>query len=171
MVLKYQIFFLGIKSSVEDILSNRSTSSKDLQQPSNDKSINSDKDSEKHVSEDIAKLQTDDSAVSNQQIISDDSSEFLKKDVEPTTSLQKNGQYHNIPLSSQNNATIDFRHPLRLTLSNEESLQPNQELNVHESQYLHTQVVTRVASEAAAAAATSAVIAVFETQRALLSEV
>lgn len=42
---------------------------------------------------------------------------------------------------------------------------------LNDEQYLHTQVVTRVASEAAAAAASSAVIAVFETQKKLLSKV
>lgn len=144
---------------------------KDFEHSVNDNSISIDKDIEKYVSEGSAKLQFDHSSASNQQSMSAKSSKSLKGNGELTAVSQKNDQLQTIPSGSQNSVTIDFRQPLRLTLSNAESVQGNQGINMQENQYLHTQVVTRVASEAAAAAATSAVIAVFETQKALLSEV
>ncbi|GFS78326.1 centrosome-associated protein 350 [Nephila pilipes] len=74
--------------------------------------------------------------------------------------------------SSHNSVTIDFAQPVRFNFANgvSKSLKIHKGLSLHEEQYFHTQVVTRVASEAAAAAATSAVIAVFETQKELLSK-
>lgn len=168
-------WFSGFRSSAEDLLSNGSMAFQDFEHSAhysaNGNSISIDKDSEKHASEGSAKLQSDHSSASNQQSISAQSSKSLKGNGELTAVSQKNDQFQTIPSSSQNSVAIDFRQPLRLAFSNGESVQANQGINMQECQYLHTQVVTRVASEAAAAAATSAVIAVFETQKALLSEV
>lgn len=172
--IKHFKWFSGFRSSAEDLLSNRSMAFKDIEYSShsaNDKLISIDKDSVKYASEGSSKLQSEHSSVSDQQSTSVQSSKSLKGNVELTAVSPKNDQFHTIPSGSQNSVTIDFRQPLRLTLSNGESVQANQGINMQESQYLHTQVVTRVASEAAAAAATSAVIAVFETQKALLAEV
>ncbi|KAF8781994.1 Centrosome-associated protein 350 like protein [Argiope bruennichi] len=95
------------------------------------------------------------------------------KDREAVSDQNKMDSVSSFPPSSHNSVTIDFSQPVRFTLSNgvSKSLKVNKGVPLHEEQYFHTQVVTRVASEAAAAAATSAVIAVFETQKELLSKV
>ncbi|GFY67396.1 centrosome-associated protein 350 [Trichonephila inaurata madagascariensis] len=99
--------------------------------------------------------------------------EKSSEDAESVTEQNKMESASGLSASSHNSITIDFAQPVRFTYSNgvSKSLKIHKGMPVHEEQYFHTQVVTRVASEAAAAAATSAVIAVFETQKELLSKV
>ncbi|GFR17638.1 centrosome-associated protein 350 [Trichonephila clavata] len=98
--------------------------------------------------------------------------EKSSEDAESVTEQNKMENASGLSSSSHNSITIDFAQPVRFTYSNgvSKSLKIHKGMSLHEEQYFHTQVVTRVASEAAAAAATSAVIAVFETQKELLSK-
>ncbi|GFS89161.1 centrosome-associated protein 350 [Trichonephila clavipes] len=98
--------------------------------------------------------------------------EKSSEDAESVTEQNKMESASGLSASSHNSITIDFAQPVRFTYSNgvSKSLKIHKGMPLHEEQYFHTQVVTRVASEAAAAAATSAVIAVFETQKELLSK-
>ncbi|XP_055933170.1 centrosome-associated protein 350-like [Argiope bruennichi] len=131
------------------------------------------------ISEELQEVSKESSQIFHSDKKSDDksfnqsSSEKSSKDREAVSDQNKMDSVSSFPPSSHNSVTIDFSQPVRFTLSNgvSKSLKVNKGVPLHEEQYFHTQVVTRVASEAAAAAATSAVIAVFETQKELLSKV
>ncbi|GBM12544.1 hypothetical protein AVEN_188709-1 [Araneus ventricosus] len=144
-------------SSIRDLIEQASPTSEDLQEVSKESSqiINSD-----------MKSNDEDHDISN-------GSEKSTEDREAISVQKKMESVSSFTSSSHNGVTIDFSQPVRFTLSNgvSKSLKVNKGVSLHEEQYFHTQVVTRVASEAAAAAATSAVIAVFETQKELLSKV
>ncbi|GIX74521.1 hypothetical protein CDAR_458832 [Caerostris darwini] len=136
-------------NSVQDLIKNESLSNKDTQEISEVSSI-TDKDTKSNYEE--LNVTTEKNSESSESITE-------QNKVETVSSIK-----------SPNSVTIDFAQPVRFTLSDgvSKSLKVHKDVQLHEEQYFHTQVVTRVASEAAAAAATSAVIAVFETQRELL---
>ncbi|CAL1266544.1 unnamed protein product [Larinioides sclopetarius] len=131
------------------------------------------------TSEALKEVSKESSQVFNSDTKSDDKdknlsgSEKSTENREAISTQSKMESVSSFTSSSHNSVTIDFSQPVRFALSNGVSkpLKVNKGVSMHEEQYFHTQVVTRVASEAAAAAATSAVIAVFETQKELLSKV
>lgn len=173
--LRYFAFFLGLRSSVEDLqLAEVASPSIFEHDPVSIKSATDDKKTSPISSHEDEELKSSHSNVNNKHSASASSSEHSQKSSKHSILFPERDHVQNIqsiPSGSQSSVTIDIRQPLRLTLSNKESIQSKQRIELQEDQYVHTQVITRVASEAAAAAATSAVIAVFETQRTLLAEV
>lgn len=110
------------------------------------------------------------SSRNNQPSIATDSSKPVENSLENSAVIPKKGHLQitpSIPSGSQNSLIIDFRQPLQLRLSNGEAVHSSQRVNARDS-HLPSQFIQIIATEAAGAAAKSAVAATFEKVHELL---